>query len=252
MPSRRLLHRRKSRLGLGAITRLADGFDVFSQPDRGTVVRARCMSVSGQSSTAQKADVAGLVTSLGGCEESGDSWGVRYSSEGFSVLAVDGLGHGHVAAEAAAAAIGVFHSCERLTGPDLVAEMDRAMRSTRGAALALAEAFPRAAELRFTGIGNIAGVIYDTSGSHHLVSMNGTVGHRLGAVRQFKHPWSPDSTLVLHSDGVRNRWRLEDYPGLTSKSSAMIAGVIFRDASRGTDDASIVVARTGTERHQWN
>jgi hypothetical protein len=36
---------------------------------------------------------------------------------------------------------------------------------------------------------------------------------------------------------------LSDYPGLAAHDPAIVAGVVYRDFSRGNDDATIVVAR---------
>jgi hypothetical protein len=48
---------------------------------------------------------------------------------------------------------------------------------------------------------------------------------------------------VLHSDGVGSRWDLAEYPGLSTRHPALIAGVLHRDFSRGRDDATVVVVR---------
>ena len=57
------------------------------------------------------------------------------------------------------------------------------------------------------------------------------------------HGGSPQATIVMFSDGLTSRWDLASYPGLASKSPALIAGVLYRDHSRGRDDVTIVVAR---------
>lgn len=48
---------------------------------------------------------------------------------------------------------------------------------------------------------------------------------------------------MLHSDGISTKWFIENYPGLLSKRATIIAAVIYRDAVRGNDDASVVVAK---------
>jgi hypothetical protein len=49
--------------------------------------------------------------------------------------------------------------------------------------------------------------------------------------------------LIMHSDGVATRWNLEQYAGLASRHPALIAGVLYRDFTRGRDDATILVMR---------
>jgi hypothetical protein len=47
----------------------------------------------------------------------------------------------------------------------------------------------------------------------------------------------------MHSDGLATRWPIERYPGLPSRHPALVAGVLYRDWSRGHDDVTVVVAR---------
>jgi cephalosporin-C deacetylase-like acetyl esterase len=96
----------------------------------------------------------------------------------------------------------------------------------------------------FSGLGNIAGqILLPSGGRHNLVSHNGTAGHAAGRIDEFNYPVPPQAIIVMFSDGLASRWDLGSYPGLTSKSPALIAGVLYRDHSRGRDDVTVVVAR---------
>jgi hypothetical protein len=53
--------------------------------------------------------------------------------------------------------------------------------------------------------------------------------------------------LVLHSDGIATRWRLQDYAGLATRHPSVIAGVLYRDFHRERDDATALVVSNG-----WN
>ena len=55
--------------------------------------------------------------------------------------------------------------------------------------------------------------------------------------------------LVLHSDGLASHWALEDYPGLALRHPGLIAGVLYRDLDRGTDDVTVVVIRAESAGH---
>jgi hypothetical protein len=48
---------------------------------------------------------------------------------------------------------------------------------------------------------------------------------------------------VLHSDGITTHWRLDAYPGLEQRHPSLIAGVLYRDFTRGRDDTTVVVAK---------
>jgi hypothetical protein len=46
---------------------------------------------------------------------------------------------------------------------------------------------------------------------------------------------------VLHSDGLQTRWRLDAYTGLARRQPSLIAGVLYRDFTRGRDDVTVLV-----------
>jgi hypothetical protein len=147
------------------------------------------------------------------------------------------------AADAARAARAAFDAHPQLAPPDRLAEIHSALRPTRGAAAVIAEVDRSRGLLRFAGIGNISAQIATERASRHLVSHYGTVGHHAPRIHEFQYPWSADSSLIIHTDGLGSRWTLEDYPGLMRRHPALIAGVLYRDFRRGRDDASIVVLR---------
>jgi hypothetical protein len=122
------------------------------------------------------------------------------------------------------------------------------LRSTRGAAAAVAEIDLFRRQVRYAGVGNISGSILAGGKSQSLVSHNGTVGHEMRRVQEFTYPWPPDALLVLHSDGLATQWRLDRHPGLAARHPGLVAGVLYRDHARGRDDVTVVVARQ--ERHE--
>jgi hypothetical protein len=125
-----------------------------------------------------------------------------------------------------------------------VTRMHESMRHTRGAAVAVAELDEERRVIAFSGLGNIAGRIFESGGtSRSLVSTYGTAGMDARAVREFSYPWPAGAALILHSDGISARWDLADYPGLLSHDPAVIAGVLMRDYCRRTDDATVVVVK---------
>jgi hypothetical protein len=98
---------------------------------------------------------------------------------------------------------------------------------------------------RFCGVGNISGVILspDEGQRTSLVSHNGTLGHTIRKVQEFVYPWSPDSLLIMHSDGLATHWNLDRYPGLAVQHPSLISGILYRDFSRKRDDVTVLVAR---------
>ena len=228
--------------GLGAMRRQADEFDVYSQPGKGSAVFMRLWSIA-PAQDACGVDVGALMTPLAGEDECGDGWAVRCEDGAATLMASDGLGHGPNAARASALAIGVLDQPARTsTAAAAVQEAHEALRGTRGAALAVARIDFANSELRFAGIGNIAGYVYDDT-RRALVSHNGIVGHNMRKVQEFSVPFPPGAVCILHSDGIQTQWDLDKYPGLQGRSPALIAAVLMRDFIRRRDDAMVLVVR---------
>src|SRR5262249_61687461 len=115
-------------------------------------------------------------------------------------------------------------------------------RRRRGGAVAAARVAPRAGTLPFAGVGNIAGSLLAHGRTQQLVSLNGTAGPSVQRINEFTYPWPKGSLLVLHTDGLGSRWSLPRYPGLADHHPALVAGVLFRDFNRRSDDVTIVAA----------
>ena len=47
----------------------------------------------------------------------------------------------------------------------------------------------------------------------------------------------------MHSDGISARWSLDDYPGLVRRHPGVVAGLLYRDFQRESDDATVIVVR---------
>lgn len=221
--------------GLGAISRLSDGFDIYSQPGQGTVVFAQfqLQPLPGD------LICSGVCTPYPGEEVCGDAWAVQ----GNRLMVCDGLGHGLAAHAASNRARQLFLQHDlNLSLENLLECLHRALMSTRGGALALAEVLPRQAQVLFCGMGNIAGVLHDGR-SRNMVSGNGTVGYRIGRIHSFSYPWTPSTLMLLASDGINTRHEVANYPGLAARHPAVIAAVIHRDFRRHNDDATAVVLK---------
>ena len=47
----------------------------------------------------------------------------------------------------------------------------------------------------------------------------------------------------MHSDGLKNQWKPEAYPGILRRDPALLAGLLYRDFARERDDSSVIVCR---------
>lgn len=229
--------------GLGAIKRLSDEFDIYSTPGKGVALLAQLRSRKPPSGSQAKLFPIGAVCLPAPGEVAcGDAWAVEWRAGHCVILVVDGLGHGVDAAVAAMAAVNALRTRPQLAPAALIEFAHGALRSTRGAALAVAD-IDLAGEVKYAGIGNVAGVIRAPNGARHMVSHAGIVGHEVRKIQEFVYPWSQDSMLIMHSDGLTTHWNLDQYPGLAGRHPSLIAGVLYRDFTRGRDDVTVVVAK---------
>jgi anti-sigma regulatory factor (Ser/Thr protein kinase) len=229
--------------GLGAIKRLSDEFDIYSTPDKGSALVAQLWSRRPPNGNRPAPLEIGVVClPKPGEVACGDAWAVEWRGGHCVILIADGLGHGTDAAMASRAAVNALRTHPQLAPAALIEFAHGALRSTRGAALAVAD-LDLTREVRYAGIGNIAGMTEAPDGNRHMVSHAGIVGHEARKIQEFVYPWTQDMLLVMHSDGLATHWDLDQYPGLAGRSPSLIAGVLYRDFTRGRDDVTVIVAK---------
>lgn len=222
-------------LGLGAVRRFARRFGAYSEPNRSTVVTAR------MSESKSSPEMSVICTALAGELVSGDAWAI--SDDGSTFLLADGLGHGIFAADAAKVAVETFRRSQALAPTVILERMHELMRSTRGAAAAIAKIDRAQKRVLFAGIGNISSVVMNENRTQSMVSHNGTLGHQLRRVQQFEYTYAPGDLLLMQSDGLSTQSKKGLPNSLFSQPPMVIAPFIFSEQVRGRDDATLLVNR---------
>ena len=208
-------------IGLGAITRLSDSYDIYSRPGAGTVLS---MHFTARNAPRPADGTCGLFRPVSEEIASGDALAFADIGRVTVAFVCDGLGHGIMAAEASQAAVRVFREHAADDPVVLLEHVHRALGPTRG---------------------NISGWICTSEGRHGMTSVPGIAGHNARNVRRFTYELPPHAVVVLHSDGLADRWNLAaSYPGLLTHSSHVIAGTLLRDLAVHRDDACVLVTRT--------
>jgi anti-sigma regulatory factor (Ser/Thr protein kinase) len=226
-------------IGLGAIERLASESHLHSVPGRGTVLAAVFWPRGGP----PQRDAAAITRPITGEETCGDAYAERRDGPLRSHLLVDGLGHGPLAAAAANTAVQLFGDAPAGPPARLLEWMHARLGGTRGAAAAIAEVDGDRGVARFAGIGNISGWIHDGERRRGMTSHPGILGHQARKFAQFDYELPTGAIVVLHSDGLTEKWDLADYPGLRARHPVLTAATLLRDAGIRHDDASIAVLR---------
>lgn len=233
--------------GLGAVQRASTSLEIYTRPDRGTVILTTVGDAAPSAPlihAPSRMVVAGICIAKPGEDHTGDAWVAEVSRDAATICVADGLGHGPAAATASSSAVRTVS--ERIAQPleHILQDAHGALRPTRGAAVGIARIHLAAGRTDFIGIGNIAGTIATDDVTRKMVSLSGIVGHEMRKLQTFSYPWLASSVLVLQSDGISASWNATNYPGLMQHGPALIAAVLFRDHCRGTDDATVVVAKS--------
>jgi len=234
--------------GLGTLSRITTDLQIYSQAGKGTVLRYE-MWAGTAPAVAGSLAIGAICVAMKGETVNGDDWLVIEDKRRHAVVVVDGLGHGPEAASATASA----KQAALTTGPAagacvMLQAIHDALKSTRGAAAAVAILDPYQGTGAFCGVGNISCLIQTGEQARHLVSHNGILGHQVSRLQEFSFPFPSQALFIAHSDGVRTHWDLQDYAGLAMRHPALITAAVYRDHERGRDDATIIVVRnTRTE-----
>jgi len=181
---------------------------------------------------------------IAGEQRSGDEALVVAAGREALIAAVDGVGHGHPAAQAASVAVDALRA-----GPydDVVALAERchaALRSTRGAAVGLA-VIHADGTATWLGVGNIAGRLVRgdepaPTGGFSLVSQSGVPGDALPPLRPATLPLRRGDVLVLVTDGIDGAFG-DDL--VATGSCEEIAARVLARHGRPSDDALVVAVR---------
>lgn len=224
--------------GLGAMKRIATALEVFTGR-HGTIV----LMELGDAVHLNHLRIAGIAVPYPGERFCGDAWSFHHSAERTLVLLTDGLGHGREASEAAQESIATFRKRQDMAPGEILSYLHDSLKKTRGAVAAVAEIRPQEGFLTYAGVGNISASVLAGGVSRSLVSHNGTLGMVTSRIQEFRLPWTRDSLLVLHSDGLQSKWDLSSYSGLVMRHPAIIGAALLRDFRRQRDDASVVVVK---------
>jgi anti-sigma regulatory factor (Ser/Thr protein kinase) len=230
-------------IGLGAVHRLADSCEVVSSVGTGTVLVARFRPHRGPT-TGFDAAAVGVTRPITGEDVCGDGYAVRRLDDRLLLMMCDGAGHGPLAATASRRAVRAFCDAEPAEPDVLVRRLDVALVGSRGGAVAVADLRPAAGTVRFAGVGNIAGAIVADRHKRGMVSLPGIAGHRMRALRVFDYELPPGATVVLHSDGLTDRWTADTCDGMLARGPLVLAMALLRAAGTRRDDASVLVARS--------
>jgi len=189
---------------------------------------------------------ATAAAALPGQSESGDRHALRPVAGGVLAAVVDGLGHGHEAAQAAERALASIEAHpENRSLSELVQHCHAALRGTRGVVMSLAAFDGRAGLLTWIGIGNVEGRLLLQSPDGHylqesLLLRPGVVGGQLPQLQTSVARVKRGDMLILATDGIDPEFA--EHVPIGGAIGDIAAGIISRYGTR-TDDGLVLVVR---------
>jgi anti-sigma regulatory factor (Ser/Thr protein kinase) len=235
-------------IGLGAVARLADVHRISSRPGGRTVLTARFHPRRGPLAEIADNDPTGLTRPINGEQECGDAYAIRRTPGRVSLMLCDGSGHGPLAASAARAAVRVF--CGRPAAPpdQVVRLLHDELRGTRGGAVAVADLDLAGGRVVFAGLGNVSAAVVADGRKRQMVSLPGIAGYQSRTIRAFEYPLPPGAVVVLHSDGLSEKWTVGPDGVQMTDSPLLNAAMLLGVAGTRIDDAGVVVAMAPADR----
>ncbi len=259
-------------LGLPGVKRMMDNFEIESEPGKGTVVTIRMWRQSVRPKTnpmlrrtavlredrrRRTRGWGGVLRGEDGREDvecayftrpclgervNGDGLLLERRGELVFVALVDGLGHGREAHKVASGAV------TRLRGnwpPDVseaMHDLNALLTGSIGAAVGLALLDLSVRELRFVGIGN---TVVRSMGqrARRLMSVEGNLGTKLRTLKEQRVRLGTEELVLFYTDGVRDRFELEDYPQMRYEAAKTVAQTVVERFGRSHDDATCIALR---------
>ncbi|SJZ63023.1 ATP-binding protein [Consotaella salsifontis] len=226
--------------GLGAIKRLSDFLDIYSDTTGTTVVA----TISEEPLPRfHDAEIAGLTIAKPGFKVGGDAWAFRREEQAMIVMLMDVLGHGAVAADDAHLGVEAFCGAKGAGLEETAALVSQALAGGRGAAALILEVPHGPGRLRAIGLGNVKGEILAGNDRRGIPSAPGIMGTSPKRLAPTEHDWPAGALLVLSTDGLKSADRGGDPLALYVRSPLAIAATLYHRRRRGTDDCGVVVLR---------
>jgi phosphoserine phosphatase RsbX len=180
---------------------------------------------------------------LPGEGESGDQHLVCCNQSGILMAAIDGIGHGAEAANAARAAVAVLRNGVGEPIIPLVMTCHERLRATRGVVLSIASVDVRHGLMTWLGVGNVHGVLVRADKKltqETLLLRGGVVGDHLPQLQAAVLPVGQGDLLAFATDGIR-----ANFAGTLSalENPQRAADRILKVFGNGSDDALVLALR---------
>lgn len=230
--------------GLGAISRLSNFSQVYSQAGWGTIVYANFLLSVQTVIAPEKIMVRCINVAMPGETVCGDGAAVRILDDKALIFVGDGLGHGPHAKDAVDKAGQVFLKTRSSDPSEVIKEMNDEVKKSRGLVGTVAVLDLRKKQWEICGVGNIYTRLQKGLEYRNYIGNNGIISLNISSRLQ-NAVWEVEKfqLLIFCSDGLTTRWDLVRYPSILKYDPMIIAAALYKDHARKTDDMTILIVK---------
>jgi anti-sigma regulatory factor (Ser/Thr protein kinase) len=231
--------------GLGAMKRLADVFQIYSQKDWGTVILLRIYKEPlPHFRKPPSVEVRPVIVPKPGEKECGDGFFCFQTADHIKLFLGDGLGHGPEAAKAVLLAGEAFKACEECNPVEMIRYINDAVKKSRGLVGTVAVFDLKQKSWKICGVGNIATKVTGPVGSKNYMAYNGIIGLNVPNTLSVQEiDYERGQFLIMCSDGLKSRWDTLKYPAIGRYDLSVLSASLLKDFARNTDDMSAVACK---------
>lgn len=229
--------------GLGAIKRLSNVFQVYTQKAWGTILLTRIFKED-LPYKKKRNEIRSVVVPKPGEEKSGDGFHCEIVNDHARLFLGDGLGHGPQANLAVQTAIKAFQECDDNNPVTIIRHIHSQVRKTRGLVGAVAIFSFKEKKWRLCGVGNISTRIITGIDVKNYLAYNGIIGYNMPTTLNYQETdFESGQVVVMCSDGIKTRWDHSKYTALLKYDLSVFSSVLLKDFGRYTDDMSVSAVR---------
>jgi hypothetical protein len=232
--------------GLGAMKRLSDVFQVYSQKDWGTVILVRIFKEALPAfQKPAKEEIRSIVLPKPGEKECGDGFYHTISKDYIKIFLGDGLGHGAEAAKVVVKAGEAFLACSETDPVDIIRYINTEVKRTRGLVGTVACFDLVARKWKICGVGNISSTMMSLANNNkNLMAYNGIIGSNLPRTLKAQEiEYEKGQYVIMCSDGLKTKWDISRYPAIQRYDLSILCAALLKDCSRYTDDMSVAICK---------
>ena len=231
--------------GIGAIIRLSNFSQFYTLPNWGTIAYTVFYNDPGHNMRTKKNILARILNvAKPGENVSGDNACIKSYPDKTIVFVGDGLGHGHHAKDAVDKAITIFKESMSGDPSEIIKEINKNLKHTRGLVATIATLDHQTKQWELCGVGNISTRFQKGLENKNYICNNGIIGFNIPTrLENSRHEMEKFQQLILCSDGIKTRWDLVKYPGVLKYDPMILAGILYKDHGRQTDDMTAVIVK---------